>query len=399
MFDAMMAIDGSYEPYLGVPDAPAGSSIKAAIAQAAHDTLVEMWPSQKSIFDQELRESLALVEDGQSKEDGILVGKLSAQQILNERNRDGSELSAPGLEPRYDTQSTPGTWRADPFHPNQRPLTPEWGKVQPFIMTSSYQYRVPPPPDMRSAEYAEAYDEVKRLGGDGISTPTERNEDQTVAGFYWGYDGTPSLCAPPKLYNQIAVQIAEEQKLNVIETARLLTMVNVAMADAGIASWESKYYWNIWRPVTGIRESDPGTGPSGRGDGNTATIGDPNFSPLGAPAVNGSGRNFTPPFPAYPSGHATFGGALFEVLRNYLGRDDYRFTFVSEEFNGITTDQYGKVRPLLPRTFLSFSQAEEENGQSRIYLGIHWKFDKVEGIVQGRKIADLVSSELFAPRR
>jgi len=120
--------------------------------------------------------------------------------------------------------------------------------------------------------------------------------------------------------------------------------------------------------------------------------------PMCAPASNTTGPNFTPPFPAYPSGHAGFGGAVFEMLRRFYGTDDIPFTFVSDEYNGVTTDIGGHVRPLLPRSFATLSQAEEENGQSRIYLGIHWSFDKVEGIAQGRKIADYVFGHAFTLR-
>ena len=206
-------------------------------------------------------------------------------------------------------------------------------------MESAKQFRVPPPPALDSPEYAAAFDEVKQLGGDGIVTPTVRTAEQTEIGIYWAYDGTPSLCAPPRLYNQIAVQIADQMGSNAMELARLLALVNTAMADAGIAIWESKYYYDFWRPVTGIREADAGTGPTGEGDGNPATLGDPTFSPLGAPASNLNGPNFTPPFPAYPSGHAGFGGALFQILREfYRNRSTSPFTFVSDEFNGVTRD-------------------------------------------------------------
>jgi len=149
----------------------------------------------------------------------------------------------------------------------------------------------------------------------------------------------------------------------------------------------------------GFLESDPGTGPLGAGDGNAATIGDPTFTPLGAPASNLVAHNFTPPFPAYPSGHAGFGGALFQTIRRFYGTDRLGFTFVSDEFNGVTKGNDGNVRPYMARSFSTLSQAEEENGQSRIYLGIHWSFDKTEGIAQGRRVADYVFDHTFAPRR
>ena len=241
---------------------------------------------------------------------------------------------------------------------------------------------------------------MKALGGDGVATPTERTAEQTEIGIYWAYDGTPSLCAPPRLYNQIAVQIADQMGTGAVELARLLALVNMAMADAGIAIWESKYHYEFWRPVTGIREADAGTGPTGAGDGNPRHLGDPTFSPLGAPASNLTGPNFTPPFPAYPSGHAGFGGALFQTLRNFYGTDDIAFTFVSDEFNGVTRRQPGERAAARCRAASRRSrEAEEENGQSRIYLGIHWAFDKTAGIAQGRRVADAVFRKAFTRER
>src|SRR5436853_7721898 len=241
---------------------------------------------------------------------------------------------------------------------------------------------------MTSPEYTAAYNEVQRLGGDGVITPTERTPDQTHAGIFWAYDGTPSLCAPPRLYNQMTVHIADQMGTDGIELARLLALVNVAMADAGIAIWESKYYYDIWRPIAGIRESDPGTGPTGLGDGNPDTIGDPNFSPLGAPASNLNGPNFTPPFPAYPSGHAGFGGALFQTMRRFYGTDNIAFTFVSDEFNGQTRDNNGNLRRYRPRRFSTLSQAAEGNGQIRVYLGIHSALYTPERIALGPLLRD-----------
>jgi hypothetical protein len=131
----------------------------------------------------------------------------------------------------------------------------------------------------------------------------------SIGGIFWAYDGTPSLCAPPRLYNQVAAVIAEQMgtSRDPLELARLMALVHVAMADAGIAIWESKYHYQVG-PGTVIREADP------------AAAGDVIFTPLGAPASNLAGPNFTPPFPAYPSGHAGFGGALFQILRRFTAR-------------------------------------------------------------------------------
>jgi hypothetical protein len=398
IFEAVNAIAGDYESYIGFPPALHSASMDAAIAQAAHDTLIALFPSQTASCDAQLADDLSQIPDGHAKAKGIELGQQAAAAILALRANDGSEHAEPRVGVDFLTGDEPGEWRQDPISLIPLALGAYWGQVKPFIMKSAKQFRVPRPPALKSPEYAAAFDEVKRLGGDGIATPTARSAEQTEIAIYWAYDGTPSLCAPPRLYNQIAVQIADQMGSDVVELARLLALINVAMADAGIAIWESKYHYEYWRPVTGIREADAGTGPTGKGDGNPATLGDPTFSPLGAPASNLTGPNFTPPFPAYPSGHAGFGGALFEILRQFYGTDQVAFTFVSDEFNGVTQDSEGNVRPFLPRSFSSLSEAEEENGQSRIYLGIHWAFDKTEGIAQGRRVANYVFEHAFVPR-
>jgi hypothetical protein len=398
VFDAMNAITGDYESYSRLPDPPPGTSMEAAMAQAAHDTLVAMFPSQTEHCDEVLAYDLAKIPNGPGKRAGIALGRASAAAILASRANDGADHDEPTVDVDFFTDNRAGFWRQDPISRVPLALGAQWGNVEPFVLKSVSKFRVPPPPTMDSAEYAAAFDEVKRLGGDGLTTPTERTPEQTWTGIYWAYDGTPSLCAPPRMYNAIAMTIADEMGSDVMEVARLLALVNVAMADSGIASWESKFFYQVWRPVTGIREADAGTGPSGHGDGNDATLGDPTFTPLGAPASNLNGPNFTPPFPSYPSGHATFGGALFEMLRNFYGTDDIPFTFVSDELNGTTRGNDGQLRPLMPRSFSSLSEAEEENGQSRIYLGIHWSFDKTAGIDQGRKIADYVFKHAFRRR-
>jgi hypothetical protein len=401
IFDAVNAVAGSYRSYTALHHAHADVSMDAAIAQAAHDTLVALYPSQRARLDELLAEDLQDIRGrgGRSKVDGIALGRRAAAAILALRARDGSQHAEPRVGVDFLISNAPGKWRQDPISQVPLALGARWGSVTPFVLKSIEPFRVPPPPALDSAAYATAFEEAKRLGGDGVTTPTVRTERERMVGIYWAYDGMPSLCAPPRLYNQIAVAIASARGTNVIELARLLALVNTAMADAGIAIWESKYLYQFWRPVTGIREADTETGPTGTGDGNPGTVGDPKFVPLGAPASNLTGPNFTPPFPAYPSGHAGFGGALFQVLREFYGTDRIGFTFVSDELNGVTLDNDGVPRPRVARRFSSLSEAEEENGQSRIYLGIHWAFDKTAGIAQGRRVASYVFRNAFEPVR
>ncbi len=394
IFDAVNAIYQDWQSYTGIAEAPPGASVDAAIAHAAHDTLVSLFPSQAAALDEELSKDMALIS-ARGREAGQHLGKRAAAAILADRRKDGSERPEPRLGNEYIASDQPGQWRQDPVSELPVALGAYWGSVRPFVIESGAAFRVPAPPALSSRAYAAAFEEVKRLGGNGSTTPTERTGDQHSAGIYWAYDGMPSLCAPPRLYNQVAMIVADQMGSDFFQLTRLLTLVNVAMADAGIAIWESKYHYKLWRPVTGIREADKDTGPTGLGDGNVATIGDPTFHPLGAPASNLSGPDFTPPFPSYPSGHAGFGGAVFEVLRQFYRTDAIQFTFTSDEYNGVTLGANGQARPNDPRTFTSLSHAEEENGQSRIYLGIHWSFDKTQGIAQGRRVARSVMRNAF----
>ena len=399
MYEAVNAIEGRYTSYAGISRAERASSMEAAVSQAAHDTLAALFPSQASQFGTVLEKDLTQVPKGDKKVNGIDLGRRVAAAILTKRNEDGSSKPEPRLGVEFLTSTERGKWRQDPISLMPLAVGAHWGEVKPFVLPTADQFRVPPPPSLNSPEYAVAYNEVKALGGDAVVTPTNRTLEQTKIGFSWSYDAMPVLGAPPRMYNDITMIIAHKMgtDTNVMELSRLLALVNVAMADAAIGAWESKFYFQFWRPVMGIREADEGTGRSGLGDGNPSTIGDPTFTPLGSPATNITGPNFTPPFPSYPSGHAGFGGAVFEMLRKFYGTDHIEFTFKSLVMNGKTVTPGGTVMHPEERSFSSLSQAEEQNGQSRIYLGVHWAFDKTEGIQLGHKVADYIYTHAFQP--
>ena len=219
MFDAINAIVGGFKSFTGIPRAKFNTSRNAAIAQAAHDTLVALFSSQKAAFDELLAEDLNQIPEGISKSDGITLGRRAAKAILAMRAKDGSQHAEPRVNVDFICSLDPGKWRQDPISLIPLALGANWGHVAPFVLKSASQFRTPPPPAMESAEYAAAYNEVKRLGGDGITTPTERTADQTEIGIYWAYDGVPNLCAPPRLYNQIVVQIADQMGSSEVELA------------------------------------------------------------------------------------------------------------------------------------------------------------------------------------
>ncbi|MCO6456219.1 MAG: hypothetical protein J5I93_13040 [Pirellulaceae bacterium] len=400
MYDAYNSIERIGAPYLTkVVHAGAADSV-AAVAKAAHDTLVSLYPAQELRFEAALRETLARIADGPAEDLGVAVGAEVALRILDERSEDGAaELMR--FDSEYQPRNLPGFHQADPLHPNQGFYAPGAMHVLPFVLDSVDQFEARRLDDgtpegrlafLQSDEYQAAFDEVFAVGGDGLGTPTTRTAEQTLIGIYWGYDGRPGIGTPPRLYNQIARTVAVQQNNSVAHNARLFALLNLAQADAGLTSWNNKYDDDFWRPVVAIRQADS--------DGNGQTPAVEDWTPLGAPGSNPrpDDSNFTPPFPAYTSGHATFGAAAMRTLERFFGRDDIRFTLISDELNGITLDADGSVRPLVPRTFDSFTQAKQENGQSRIYLGIHWAFDRDDGIKTGDEVADFIAGSALQPK-
>jgi PAP2 superfamily len=393
VYDAANAVDPIYTPYLFSTTAQPGTSMTAAVAQAAHDTLVALFPHQTAIFNAELVLSLSGLPAGPAAL-GEQLGSSVAAEMLAARANDGSSAN-----PVYTPGIEPGQWRPDPLHPTQRAVTPGWGQVTPFVIQSPADYQVPPPPALTSPEYTAAFDLLKAIGGDGVLTPTVRTTEQTVIGIFWSYDGSPDIGTPPVAYNQIVEIIAQQEGNTLMQNARLFALANLAMADASIAAWYTKYTYNFWRPVAAIREADPGTGPTGLGDGNPNTVGDPNWTPLGGAMDNGNpnGPYYTPAFPADTSGHAAIGSAMFQVVADFCGTNHIAFNWTSDEYDGHTVDQYGFTRPAVTRHYDTLSEAMYENAQSRIYLGIHWPWDRDGGLVQGTEIGNYIFQNALLP--
>lgn len=390
MYDAYNSVEHIGDKYLTSVEYTSGANTDAAVTQAAYQTLVELFPQQKATFDAELAESLARIADGASEDLGRHVGIRVAEAIIVARENDGYDQFSTNT---YVASGLPGFHNVDPLNPNQGFYAPNAVNIAPFAVQSADQFQSDPIDDgtaegrqefMNSEKYLKAYKEVKELGGDGITTPTSRTAEQTEIGIFWGYDGRPNIGTPPRLYNEVARVIAEDQGNSEAENAKMFALINISMADAGITSWNTKYDDALWRPILGIRGGDL--------DLNADTVGDATWTPLGAPASNPrpGETNFTPNFPAYTSGHATFGAAAFQTIARFYGTDDIAFSFVSDEFNGKTLGSDGVVRPLVERSYNSLTEAKVENAQSRIYLGIHWAFDASDGIIMGDSVADYI---------
>lgn len=355
VYDAVVAIDRSFELYHAHVHASRGASPEAAAAQAAHDTLTALFPTQAATFDAALAADLVGIPPGRASQ-GVEVGREAAQQILAWRSTDGSTAVVP-----YTPGTDPGDWQPTP-PANLPALAPQWPDVTPFAMTGGSEFRPEAPPALDSAEYAAAFKEVKDLGRVDSLT---RTDEQTQIAKFWN-DGLGTAFAMG-YWNRIAQQVATDQGLSLDQDARLFALLNIAEADAQIACWDAKYTYNLWRPVTAIRAADT--------DGNPDTDPDATWTPLLT----------TPNFPSYTSAHSTLSAAAAGVLTALFG-SDYHFSVGSESLPGVT------------RSFDSFGAAAREAGRSRIYGGIHYTFDNVNGQSVGGKVADFVVGNFLTPR-
>lgn len=428
VYDAVNSFSRKYEPFSrGIRRAPNGASKDAAIAQAAYTALSAMYPRQQSRLDLLLSSDLSAIGNSgasaQSVAAGRAVGLAAANAILNARANDGAgpagtdaavDFGVPGAVATGSTNIfgevvNGGDMAAPRWAPDRGPaddgvaplrtasLGHNWGAVTPFILRNGAQFRAPAYPAPGTPRFRRAYRDVFFNGSDPeVVEGSRNNAAKQFIGNFWGYDGAPLLGTPPRLYAQIAVTVANSQGLTDLDDySRLLALVHTTMGDSGIAAWDSKYFHNYWRPGNGIRDDD--------GDPRTQQL--DSWRPFGASVINEVvPERFTPPFPAYPSGHATFGAATIQSLTSVFG-NNVRFTFVSDEYNGTGMDPRGDfgltvggVRPFVPVRYRNLLAAQQENGRSRVLNGVHWEPDDTEGQNIGTSIVRFALTQKFRRR-
>ena len=348
VYDAVNAIDATHKPYLvRVEHVSPHASQEAAVAAAAHETLITLYPAFQTTLDQQYDQSLAQIPDGADKTTGIDVGRAVAQATLTLRSDDGSAATpipfvfgnAPG-----DYQSTPPNFPA-------QPVFTDWSRVTPFALERAKQFRLGPPPALTSAEYTVVFNEVKSLG---IANSTAATPEQALIGRFWNG-------AIQNYWNEITQTAVHERHLTTAQSARVFALLNLTLADEAIAFYDTKYTYNFWRPVTAIR--------AGAKDGNPDTAADPNWLPqAGKTAAD----------PSYPGAHATISAGGAFVLNALFGNKPFLLSVTSEVLPGVV------------RSFDSFAAVEEEASLSRVYAGQHFRSDENAGERLGSAVADFV---------
>jgi len=356
MFDAVNAIDRSYEPYHARVHASRGASQEAAAAQAAHDTLVALYPGRQAIYDTALAEDLAGIPTGRARQ-GVAIGQEVARQILDLRADDHAADIVTYTPPNND----PGQWH--PTHPDFSPAgAVHVPLVTPFATESSAQFRPGPPPALTSNAYTIAFNEAKALGR---ATDSSRSADQTLVAGLWR-----TALGNHQVWNRIAQDMAEDRDAPLVEDARLFALMNMTMHDGLQTSFGAKYHYALWRPVEAIRRAAE--------DGNPNTLADPAWTTL---------HPTTPPYPTYSGNAATIGASCATVLAGVFGDDvAFQFDWGSNGFPGVT------------RSYENFWAAADEQANSRIYGGIHFRFDSEAGQQIGRNVGGHVMDNFLQPR-
>lgn len=397
IYDVFQAINRTHSPFKVSTLAP-GASIEAAVAQAAYRTISDTYGEQQAMLDSVLANRLALIPNSPAKTAGINLGNYVAQHYIDSHANDGHQIPD-----AYTPTDAPGHWSPDPLvTPVQKGWGSDWGFVTPWVMPNSDHFdAVIDLPGLQSQEYVDAFNQVKAFGS---RNSVVRTADQTKIGLFWAYD-RPGIGPPPVLFTETLKYIGDQVGNTPAQNARLFAMASVSMADAAIAAWDVKYEDDFWRPITAIRAD------AAHDDDNPNTIEDPNWVYLGAPGddPNSAADDFTPPFPAYTSGHATMGGALFKSLELFYGTNDFGaadaangadpvtalYSLHSAEAGSGGTRNYLRFTQVAPLTVGTEDSPEGENAMSRIYLGIHWLFDETDGIALGNAVAAYAASHYF----
>ncbi len=371
VYDAVNAIDRGYQPYLVQPPSNPTDSKEAATAAAAYrvlvgfDDLPGLFPSQQPTLQPVYENYIAGLPDDPpgSRANGEAIGEATARAMLTARLNDGRGGPSPTPYP-----VEPGIWRPTP--PNLANDPAPWvGNVRPFIVPNAEMLRTDGPNALTSAEYAEDFNEIKELGS---LTSITRTPDQTDAAIFWQEHLHGFM-------NRLFRDLVVSQGRNIVDSARLFAMENLAAADAAIGCWNDKYYWQFWRPITAIREADT--------DGNPATEADPTWLPLFDPAtpVCTLPALVTPPFPDHPSGHTCGTSAFVHTLQNFFGTDK------------IALRNVYSTKSCTYRSFDRFSDISSEVIDARVWAGIHFRTADTQGAVLGKKVAQYLKKHYFQP--
>jgi hypothetical protein len=347
VFEAVNAVTGEYEPYLGTITAPAGTSAAAAAIAAAHKVLSNYFPNNSGSLDTARETSLAAIPDGPAKANGIAAGEAAAAAMIAERANDGSAIP----EFYVPRSSSRAKWQLTPSCPPAGGVLLHWRNLTPFGIRSGDQFRLDPPPALSSSRYARDYNEVKAVGG--VNSQDRPGDRADVARFY---AAVTAIVA----WNSAATQIAGEQGSSLSEVARLYALLNMALNDGLIASMDTKYHYIFWRPETAIV--------AGAADRNPKTDPDASFVPFLA----------APCFPSYPSAHAGASYAAREVLRRFDDGRRHRIQLSTASLPGLTF-RYGKLKEIT-----------DDIDEARVYGGIHFRFDQEGGAELGRQVGEWV---------
>jgi hypothetical protein len=358
VFEAVNAITGDYQPYLGTISAPSGASADAAAVEAAYRVLSTYFTGSAAALDAARATSLGAIPDGQAKTDGIAVGDAAAAAMTALRAHDGS---APPLF-KVPGPAVPGEWQATPSCPIVNGVASgiafHWQNITPFGVPSTSAFLLDPPPALTSNKYAKAYNEVMTVGSaNSAARPQDRAD---VALFY-------AASSPTQVFNQAAQQVAQQEGGTLSENARALALVNMAISDSLVASFFNKYHYNFWRPETAIHGGDT--------DNNPKTDPDRTYVPFVV----------TPCFPSYPSNHGSAANAAAEVLRRVYGESAHPMTLSNAAV------------PAIVLQYTSFNQISDDISDARVYGGIHFRTDQDAGAVLGRAVGTAVYKNNLGP--